>query len=530
MKRMLVWLTLFAMLFTAMPVVAGADPATSYSKSDIMTAVSGMGRMPSNYYNLAGIGLNSISVSAAQAETFTKKVYQVWAFLSKYAYVYNGNKTIKDVMTQEQFNAVWNYAGKLAREYGNEAFFNLFVSFMNSAKAYKLVKPGVPRSLLGVRFDGAKPGTPATVKVYTTADVAGDVYLEDARGKKISTHTQVNLYPGTLAAFKEHVLTVEYEYAGKNAVRLYGVDAANPQPDHYYFSAMATVASPTADGGTGSNPSASVKKVSAGTVELGTPSTITVTTSPATTSVKITSKSGVVLASSDAPSSANTFTLTYCFPASGSQLIHVYAGTASGSTVLWNKTYKGAKVKVAPAASGATISKVLSKGAARGQEAAIKVYASSKVTRVQLFDAGGDLVDFTKDYSVSGKLRVFTLNYTSSAVGSYKLSVQAGNDANWNASRKKVVVKFSAPTVTKITATKVRKGTASTITVTGSATAVSARLFTSGNQLIGEAALVNGKATFNWTYSKSGKRTVYAQVSDGLVWGPRKAGSVTFTS
>ena len=147
---------------------------------------------------------------------------------------------------------------------------------------------------------------------------------------------------------------------------------------------------------------------------------------------------------------------------------------------------------------------------------------------MQLFNAGGDMVDFTRDYTVSGKLRVFTLNYRNNIVGSYKLSAQAGNDVNWNSAKKTVTVKFSAPAVTSIMSTRVRRDTASTITVTGSPTATRARLYTSSNQLIGEVAIANGKFTFSYTYSKSGKRTVYAQVSDGVVWGGRKAGSVTF--
>ncbi len=526
MKRILVWLTLVAMLFTAAP-VASALPAPNYSKSDIMTAVSGMGRMPSSYYNLAGIGLNSMSVSPEQAETFTKKLYQVWAFLSQYAYIYNGNQSIKDVLTREQWTAITNYASKLAYDYDSPAFISLFTTFMSSSKAYKLAKPGVPRSLLGVKFDDATLGVSATVKVYTTADVIGEVYLTNAAGVKISTSTKTITYPGTLTTYKEHVLSVQYQYAGKNAVRIYGVDAAYPEN---YFSTMATVGGPATSGTTGSNSIASVKKVTAGTVELGTASMITVTTSAQATNVKITSKSGILLGSSNAPATTTptkTFVVPYCFSGSGTQTIRVYAGTVSGDSVLWNKSYKTASVKVSPAASGATISKVTSGGVLRGQEATIRVYTSSKVTRVQLFDAGGDMVGFTRTYTVSGKLRVFTLHYRNNKVGSYKLSAQAGNDANWNSAKKTVTVKFSAPAVTSIKSTKVKKGTASTITVTGPSTATRARLYTSRTQYT-EVDIANGKFTFSYTYSKSGKRTVYAQVFDGVVWGPRKAGSVTF--
>ena len=42
MKRMLVWLVLIAMLFTVGP-AASAYASYTYSKDDVMTAVSGMG-------------------------------------------------------------------------------------------------------------------------------------------------------------------------------------------------------------------------------------------------------------------------------------------------------------------------------------------------------------------------------------------------------------------------------------------------------------------------------------------------------
>ena len=532
MKRLLVWLTLIAMLLTLAP-AAGAQGTYTYAKGDVMTAVSGMGRMPSNYYNLAGIALESIgNVNAAQAENFTKKMYTVWAFLSKYAYAYNGNKSIKDSLTPAQWTAVINYASKLAYDYGTPPLYQLLSTFMSSAKAMSLVKPGVPRSLLGIRFDEATAGTPATVKVYTTTDVTAGVYLTDVNGAQISDRPKPATYPGTLASFNEFILTVDYPSAGKNGVRVYGVDAAYPEN---FFTAKAAVSSPADSGTTTSSSAASVTKVTATAVPLGAASTITVTTSQAATSVKITDKKGVLLAVSKAPVSLTatprTFVLTYCFPSSGVQQIRAYAGTSSGGTTLWNKNYKTAKVSVASAASKATISKATASPSPRGQAAEVKVYASSRVTRVQLFDVNGNIADFTRSYTTSGKLRVFKLHCTKAVAGAYKLSVQAGNDIDWNPAKKAVVVKFLAPSITKVTATKARRGTASTITVRASAAVTSVELYDAAKNPIATQTTrdLKGNFVFTWSQPSKGTKTIYLKGYDSIGGTAFFKGRVTFT-
>ncbi len=539
MKRLLVWLTLIAMLITAVP-VASADNSYTYTKDDVMTAVSGMGRMPSNYYNLAGMGLEAMSsVSAAQAETFTKKLYQVWSFLSKYAYQYNGNKAINQVMTPAQWAAVTTYASNLAYEYGkpanHQALYLALLQFLGSAKTTTLVKPGVPRSLLGIQFDEATAGTPTTVKVYTTTDVTGGVYLADADGVKISSEPAPIPYVGTLATFNEYILTVNYAFAGKNSVRVCGVDAA--YPDNYY-SAKVAVASPADSGTNGTNAAATVTKVQSDAVALGTPSTIVVTASATTAYVKITDKKGVLLASSSTPvnptATPRTFNLNYCFPSSGVQTIHVYAGTLNGASVLWNKNYKTANVSVATAAAKATISKVINTNPLRGQTAEIKVYASSDVTRVQLFDVTGDIAGFTKAYQVSGKTRIFTLHYLKTTEGSYKTSVQAGNDLDWNPAKKSVTVKFLAPAITKVTSTKVNRNVATTITVKASETITSVELYNSGMTLIATQTSrdASGNFVFSWTQpapATKGTKTIYLKGYDSFGATKLFRSSVTFT-
>mgnify|MGYP000991495002 FL=1 len=535
MKRMLVWLVLIAMLFTVGP-AASAYASYTYSKDDVMTAVSGMGRMPSTYYNLAGMGLDAISsVSEAQAETFTKKLYQVWAFLSKYAYQYNGNKAIQDVLTPEQWSAVTSYASDLAYTYGkpanHQALYLALLQFLGSTKTTSLVKPGVPRSLLGVKFDEATAGETAYVKVYTTADVTGNVYLADANGNQISSHTEVIPYAGTLATFKEYILTVTYPSAGKNTVQLFGVDSKYADN---YFTTSVKVNGKSASGSTGTNKDAVVSKVTAATATLGTASAIKVTTSVKTTAVKVTDKSGKLLAYSEevipgsVTATAKTFLVNYSFPSAGKQLIRAYAGTL-GATMLWNSSYKSATLSVTAAAANATISKVSANTVMRGQNATVNVVASSSVTRVQLFDAKGEIAGFTKAFTVSGKTRVFKLPYSSNVEGSYKLTVQAGDDIAWNTGKKTVTAKFLAPSVTKVNSTKVKAGTLSTISVSASETAVKVELYDSGKNLIDtQTTLTGGKYVFTWTNSK-GVKTIYLKVYDNIGGSGYYRSSVTFT-
>ncbi len=534
MKRILVWMTLVAILFTVMP-LASAEPAYAYSKDDVMAAVSGMKRMPANYYNAAGLALSvSPTMGAAKAKEVTQKLYTLWAFLSAHAYTYSGNASIANALTDEQLAAASAYLIANRQYFGAEAT-DVLWDFLRTTKGNTLVKPGIPHSLLGVKFDAATKGGSATVKVYTTA-AAGEVWVSDTKGKAISNVSTGTAYNGTFASFKEYILTVNYATAGKNAVQIHGVDAADSS---YYLTTTVDVKGPAATGTTGINRAAVVSKVKSNSVPQGTASSIQVTTSSGTGVVKITNSKGTLLAFSDEPTtvgaSSKVFTLSYCFPSAGNQSIRAYAGTESGGAVLWNKTYKTATVKVSSAASGAKISKATAASVMRGQELTVRVTTSTGATRVQLLDASNELVDFKAvPTSSTSKTRTFELKYTTNKAGSHKLYVQAGNAIGWNSAKKTVIAKVLAPTVSKLTATKVLRGKPVTISgTTTAATATHARLVdANGNPLQNTtpavATIVNQSFSFTWDPKISGKKVVYAQVNDGIGWSAKKAVTVYF--
>ncbi len=528
MKRVMVWLILVAMLLTGAPL---ASAAVAYTTDDVMTAVDGMGRMPANYYNIAGIGLSIIdNVSSAQAEKFTKKLYTIWAFLSKYAYTYNKNMAIKDVLTREQMHSVTRYMTDILVDYGTPEMIQVFYDFLNSVKTSTLIKSAVPKSLLGIQFGSATYGQTATVKVYTTADVAdGGVSITNASGQSITASSVTSSYVGTLATFKEHILTVNYPYSGKVAVRVTGVDAAYPAN---YYSATVKVSGTNAGGSTAANKNAVVTKLTASSAILGTASTIRVTTSYLTSNVKITDSKGTFLVGSSTPNEvvanvSKTFELSYSFEKAGTQSIRAYAGTASGEAVTWNKTYKTGRVSVTDPAAKATISKVSAPSVYRGQEATVSVFASADVSRVQFFDASGNIVGFTRDYTTSGKYRVFTLKYTKNVVATDKISAQAGNDIAWNAAKKSVTVKFLAPTAT-VKSTRVKRGKIATITVTPSPTVTAVRLYKSDKTTLISPVTPGGYA-YQVTQATKGTMTVYVSIYDGIGWSDLVKSSVTFT-
>ena len=109
MKRFFSCMMVLALLITTFPATSFASSVT-YTKEDIMTAVIGMGRMPTPYYNLAGIALSTLQgVPPEQAESLTKKIYSAWAFLEKTAYSIDTDAAIKDVLTKEQWMALADY-------------------------------------------------------------------------------------------------------------------------------------------------------------------------------------------------------------------------------------------------------------------------------------------------------------------------------------------------------------------------------------------------------------------------------------
>lgn len=530
MKRILVWITLVAMLFTVMP-LASAVPAYTYSKDDVLAAVSGMGRMPANYYNAAGPVLSSISPSmgSAKAKEVTQKLYTLWAFLSARRYDYSGNVSIANALTEEQYKAasayLWANLGHL-----NEDATKALDEFLRKTKGSTLVKPGIPNSLLGVKFDEATVGDTAFVKVYTT-ESTDEVWITDTKGKPISESSTGNLYRGTFANFKEYILQVDYPAAGKNTVQIHGVDASNSS---YFFTTTVNVNSPAVSGTNEKGIPANVKKVKIEAARQGTASTFTVTTSDQTDVVKITDSKGKLLAFaySDEPGD-NVFTLSYSFPKAGSYSIRVYAGMEIGSGIQWNKAYKTATVKVTSATSGVAISKVsTTSNVLRGQEMTITVTTSTKVTCVKLLDATNELVDFKATPTSSSKTsRTFKLKYRTNKAGSHKLYVQAGNGIAWS-SKKAIVAKVLAPTVTKLTYTKVLRGTPVTINgTTKASTATQARLVDSkGNVLVGPVEIASGSFSLVWDPNPkiSGKKVVYAQVYDGMGWSAKKAVTVSF--
>lgn len=534
MKRLLACITFIALLITAFPVIGFAEPDTpvvTYTKADIWAAVDGMGRMPADYYNLAGIGLDLIpDVTPSQAENFTKKLYTVWAFLEKYAYTYNGNASLRDVMTETQWNAIWSYIGRQIYNYESPALADLLWKFLATSKVKTIVKTATPQSLLGIKFDEARAKEESIVKIYTTANIDSGVVIKDRNGNPISRLIKKNNYSGTLATFNEHILAVTLPYAGRNGIRVCGVDSRFP--DNFY-STYATASAPTTGGSSGKN-KASVTKLSASTATLGNPNTISVTTNATAEHVKITDKNGKMLAVINTPSSSTSntkkFTLDYCFPKAGTHYVRAYAGIKKESSIQWNSTYKTAKVTVKAAASDATISKVrASTSQYRGQEATIKVTTSSKVTRVRLFDSSGNIVGFTRTYQTSGKNRVFSFGYTKNTAGKYKVSAQAGNELDWNSAKKSVTITFSAPAVKSISAPSVLRGTPANITVTGSATAQVARLLDSNKQEVDSTMPdASGKFVFTWDPQVSGKKTFYVQVNDGFGWSSAKAAVVNF--
>ena len=528
MKRFFVLVTLVAMLFTVMT-LASAEPAYTYSQDDVKAAICGMNRLPANYYNAVGLALSvSPAMGAAKAKEVTQKLYTLWAFLSARAYTYNGNASIAVALTDDQLGAAFAYLMANRQYFGAEAT-DVLWNFLLKTNGNTLVKPGIPHSLLGVKFDTATQGEPATVKVYTTA-AAGEVWVSNTDGVKISNTSRGTLYNGTFSSFREYILTVNYAAAGKNAVQIHGVDAADSS---YFFTTTVDVKSPTATGTIGPNSAATISKVTVKSMPQGTASSITVTTSKTASAVKITDTKDALLAFSDVPTtegdSSKIFTLNYSFPNAGNQAIRAYAGTGNADTVLWNKTYKNATVKVTSAYVGATISKVTASSVMRGQDVTVKVTASSGTTRVQLLDASNELVEF-KAIPISNTSKTVELKFKTNKEGNYKLYVQAGNAIGWNSAKKAVTVNVLAPAVSRLTAKAVLRGTPVTISgTTAAATATHARLVDAqGNVLVEPVNIVNKGFSFTWDPRISGKKIVYAQVDDGHGWTAKKAVTVSF--
>jgi hypothetical protein len=531
MKRILVCIMTLALLITAFPITGFASSVT-YTKEDIMTAVSGMGRTPSLYYNAAGIALMSTpSVTSEQAERFTKKLYTVWAFLEQHAYSISSNAAIKDVLTKPQWSAMTTYLSDLLYEYGS-ATVQTVISVLSTARTSMLKKSSVPQSLLGIQFDNAITGVPTTVKVYTSPAIASGITITDANGRAISTGSTTSTYAGTLATFKEHLVNVTYPYAGRITLRVYGVDSKFPKN---YYTAVAYVNNPPISRDTGTSTVPSVQKLTAGSAPLGTPNEIKVTTNAAAVHAIITDKKGIPLAVSSTPTSttttSKTFTFNYSFSSVGKHTIRAYAGIGSGSNILWSKKHKTANVTVTSPAASATISKVqqTSPFPFRGHKAFVKVYTSSNVTRVRLFNASNDVVAFADTSATSGKNRVFSLEYQENAAGSFKVYAQAGNAIDWNSARKSAIIKFYAPYASSVTTTSALRGTAATIKVTGSPTATSARLLSSTLVELGTATPgLDGKFTFTRVENSAGNKRFYVQVNDGLGWSTKKAVTVTY--
>lgn len=524
MKRLFACMMVLALLITAFPITGFASSVT-YTKEDIMTAVSGMDRTPKPYYNLAGIALSSLTgVTPEQAESLTKKLYSAWAFLEKTAYSIDTDAAIKDVLTKTQWMALADYL----YNHSTPALTSLILNALGNITPNMLKNGRVPRSLLGIQFDDAIAGVPTTVKVYTTSAIVSGVTITDARGRVLSTGSTTSAYDGTLATFNEHLVNVKYPYAGRITVRVYGVDTRFP---NNFYTTVAYVTNPPINRDTGTSTVPSVKELTAGSAPLGTPNEITVTTNAAAEHAMITDKNGTPLAvsSSSTGTTSKIFTFSYSFPSVGKHTIRAYAGIGTGSNIKWSKSYKTAKVTVTSPAGSATISKVRATSPFRGQKSIVSVFTSASVTRVRLFDASNDTIAFSDTSAPSGKNRVFTLEYQESAAGSYKVYAQAGNAIDWNSARKSAIVKFYAPYVSSITTTSALRGTAATIKATGSSTATSARLLNSALEPLETKPLgVDGKFTFTRVENSAGNKRFYVQVNDGLGWSAPKPATVTF--
>jgi hypothetical protein len=529
MKRFLACILAITLLITVFPLAGLAAPTVTYTKDDVMSAVSGVGRTPSNWYNWAGIALETLGdITEAQAESLTKKLYTIWALLEKYTYTIDINHTLQEVLTSAQWTALTNYL----YVHDQPALNNLFLNILTTMKPNILKKGSVPLSLLGVQFDDATAGVATIVKVYTTTDIASGVYITDARGHQISTGTVTSTYAGTLASFNEHIVTITYPYAGRISVRICGVDSKY-HSNYYNDTVLVSKAPIHKDPGTTTE--VYVIKATAGSAALGTTTEFTVTTNQDADMARISDSKGEPLAVSstyteDPAKKTRTFKLYYSFPSIGKYTVRAYAGLINGPDTLWSKKYKTLKATVVAPASSATISKATATRQYRGEPATVTVYASTSTTRVRLFDSSNDLVDLQTSYTLSGKYRVFKLTYDPNTAGNLKVYAQAGNALDWNSKRQLVVVTFAMPYVASASATTALRGTASTITVTGSKTATSARLLDSNMNVIETKALTGGTCTFAWPQNTAGKKTVYAQVNDGYGWSSSKSVRVTFTN
>jgi hypothetical protein len=130
-------------------------------------------------------------------------------------------------------------------------------------------------------------------------------------------------------------------------------------------------------------------------------------------------------------------------------------------------------------------------------------------------DASGKFV-FTWDPQVSGKKTFY---------------VQVNDGFGWS-SAKAAVVNFKAPTILKVTATKVPAKAYSTITVKVPDTVTQVALYNSSKKLIStyDVSYKIGDAfIFQWMQTTKGKKTVYLRIHDGFGWSGYYKSSVTFT-
>ena len=121
---------------------------------------------------------------------------------------------------------------------------------------------------------------------------------------------------------------------------------------------------------------------------------------------------------------------------------------------------------------------------------------------------------FTWDPKISGKKVVYA---------------QVNDGIGWSA-KKAVTVYFLNPGI-KVSATKARRGTPSTITVRASETVVEVQLYDSKKRLVQTVTERNASNYFmlKYTASTKGKKTVYLRFRDGIGWSGYVKGSITFT-
>jgi hypothetical protein len=265
-------------------------------------------------------------------------------------------------------------------------------------------------------------------------------------------------------------------------------------------------------------------------VDLGLATQITVKTNREVTRVMLTDGNGEPL--TDAAQYAQKgsyryFTLYYAFSASGTWKVRAYASVDGTS---FHTGYKSFTLVVNRAASGSTVSSASAKTALRGTRTVVTVKASAKSTRAMLMDPAGNVLNYTDQYTTSKGYRYFAMEVAYQDAGTYTLYASVGDPNGWNTAQKKFSAIVVAPSVSKVSWKKTKHSSPMMLTVYGSETAVTAKLFDDkGNELAQASPTSKGVFALSYAAPTKGKKTLYVQLFDEYGGGTRKKITVEFS-